>query len=539
MPFFKTDDLASWTGGRWINLDASRRPDIHGFSNDSRKMQRDFAFVALPAERDGADFAQNAVENGAVAVIAQREIENLSVPLLLVDDALKAFQTIAHMHRLRFDSPVVAITGSCGKTSTKEALAKLTAWRNPVFTEGNFNNEIGVPLTLTRIDMRLNQLAIVEAGVSAPNQMENLAKMIEPDITVITNVGLSHLEGFGDIAGVAREKAVLPENGSQGSWCVMGEDLLNWSSFAQLRCRKAVVARTENPQQIKSDLVFRYSFTRAAECVGIDLKIEGGDEFYFEVAPATEGELSDTVLAIAAALMLGSREEFIASALDKIKPLPMRGSVTEWNNAKFYVDCYNASPTSMRDALDFFKTLSQDTPRTYVIGDMAELGLACVRLHREIAGSIEFRECDRIILVGKNADLYKEGLIAANWKPENITVVGTAEEAKPLLENAQGFIFVKGSRICALEKSLPDAVAEKLLSPAKPDDEPEIEESAPEESEPAETDDKSIGDDEDAEEFPEEDAESQEENFDGDDEDAPEDENAVKPLSEEDERDTI
>lgn len=172
---------------------SARKTDIRGFSADSRKMEKDFAFVALKGERDGCDFAESAVENGASAVIAERPLD-LPVPVLVVKDALKAFQSIAKFHRLRFENPVVGITGSCGKTSTKEMLARLVAWKNPLVTEKNFNNEIGVPLTVTKIDLRQNQCAIVEAGVAAPGQMRELAEIISPDIAIITNVGCRTLK---------------------------------------------------------------------------------------------------------------------------------------------------------------------------------------------------------------------------------------------------------------------------------------------------------------------------------------------------------
>ena len=123
MPFFKSDDLQIWTNGTWFNLKA-KKTDIRGFSTDSRNMQKDFAFVAIKAERDGHDFAANAIENGATAIIAERELD-VDIPVLVVKDSLKALQTIAKFHRLRFESPVVAISGSCGKTSTKEMLANL------------------------------------------------------------------------------------------------------------------------------------------------------------------------------------------------------------------------------------------------------------------------------------------------------------------------------------------------------------------------------------------------------------------------------
>ncbi|MFR6031878.1 MAG: Mur ligase family protein [Bacilli bacterium] len=141
---------------------------------------------------------------------------DVGVPVLVVNDTLKALQRIAKLHRLRFENPVVGITGSCGKTSTKEMLAKLASWKNPLATKGNLNNQLGVPLTLTQIDLRQNQLAIVEAGVSAPGQMKELAEMIEPDIAIITNVGLAHLEGFSEVGNVAKERRLSPQSRGGG-----------------------------------------------------------------------------------------------------------------------------------------------------------------------------------------------------------------------------------------------------------------------------------------------------------------------------------
>ena len=302
---------------------SARKTDIRGFSADSRKMEKDFAFVALKGERDGCDFAESAVENGASAVIADRPLD-LPVPVLVVKDALKAFQSIAKFHRLRFENPVVGITGSCGKTSTKEMLARLVAWKNPLVTEKNFNNEIGVPLTVTKIDLRQNQCAIVEAGVAAPGQMRELAEIISPDIAIITNVGLSHLEKFGEIANVAKEKAILPANAANGGWCLMHSNLLSWKSFDELKCKKAIVAKADAPD-IKADLVFRYALSENGESVGVDMCVEGGAEYFFEIGKMTQGMTENAMLAIAAALMLGAREEQIAAAAETFAPLPMRG----------------------------------------------------------------------------------------------------------------------------------------------------------------------------------------------------------------------
>ena len=466
MHFFKCDDLQAWTGGKWHALNAAAKPDIRGFSIDSRRMEKDFAFVAIKAARDGHDFAADAVANGATAIIAERELD-AGAPVLVVPDARKALRRIAKMHRLRFEWPVIGISGSCGKTSTREMLAKLLSWKNPLVTKDNLNNELGVPLTLLRIDTRQNQLAIVEAGVAAPGQMEELAEMIEPDIAIITNVGLNHMERFAEVGNVAKEKAKLAENAAAYGWALFHHNLLSWKAFSELKCRKAVVVPADAPD-VKADLVFRHSFIDNGETVGIDMSIEGGAEYFFEVRKMSDGMLDNALLAIAASLMLGTKEEQIAAKLEEIAPLPMRGSIVERGGAKFYIDCYNASPTSMKDALAFFSEAAGDAgPKMYVLGGMAELGLGTHRHHKEIGYNLPHSEGDAAVLVGPNAEIYKLGMLESqNWREEEIRVFQSADEAKQAVSDfAGGAVFVKGSRVCELEKALPDDILEALKNP--------------------------------------------------------------------------
>lgn len=468
MPFYKFDDLKLWTGGEWkMPSDSAKKTDIRGFSTDSRNMEKDFAFVALKGARDGCDFAQDAVNNGASAVIADRSLD-ISVPVLVVSDALKALQTIAKFHRLRFENPVVGITGSCGKTSTKEMLARLVAWKNPLVTQKNYNNEIGVPLTVTKIDLRQNQCAIIEAGVGGPGQMKELAEIISPDIAIITNVGLAHLEKFGEISNVAKEKAILPAHVSNGGWCLMHSNLLSWKSFEELKCRKAVVVKSDAPD-VKADLVFRYSLSECGENIGIDMCIEGGNEYFFEVGKMTQGMVENSLLAIAAALMLGTKEEQIAAVAETFAPLPMRGMTVKAGISSYYADCYNASPTSMKDALaHFIKISGNSAPRLFVLGSMAELGLATHRHHKEIGYNLPYREGDKAILVGENAQIYKLGMTENQWPESAIEVFENAESAKGSVAAFEGSVFIKGSRVCELEKLLPDEVV-NLLSENKQD----------------------------------------------------------------------
>jgi len=514
MPFYKTQDLSLWTTGTWYNLD-KKNIEIKGFSIDSRKIEKNTVFVALVDKRDGHDFAKDAIEKGASAVIASKQIEGLNAPLLLVKDTLVALQTIAKMHRLRLDYPVIGITGSCGKTSTKELLAKLLSFRNPSYSQENFNNEIGVALSLTNADVRTNKAAIIEAGVAGPNQMEVLAKIIEPDISIITNVSSAHIEKFGDVSAVAREKAILPEHAYEDGYCIMHGNLLSWKSFDELPCKKAV-AIPMNALEMRADLLFKYDLKFEEETCKIELCLEGGREYYFECKILSQGMAENAILAIICALMLGASEEQISKNLESYELPQMRGTSLVGLKSTFHVDCYNANPSSMKDSLSFFLRKSNDEkPRLFVLGSMAELGIASLRYHKDIGSSLPYRVGDKAILVGDNASIYKEAMLESGWSEDAIKTYEKSSLAKGDLSEFEGHVFVKGSRVFELEKSLPDDIQEKLMmEPEKEIVEEEVFEEVEEpKQESEEADDDDEGDEFSDEEFDDENAPDNDENF--------------------------
>ena len=179
--------------------------------------------------------------------------------------------------------------------------------------------------------------------------------------------------------------------------------------------------------------------------------------------------VENSLLAIAAALMLGTKEEQIAAVAETFAPLPMRGMTVKAGNSSYYADCYNASPTSMKDALaHFIKISGNSAPRLFVLGSMAELGLATHRHHKEIGYNLPYREGDKAILVGENAQIYKLGMTENQWPESAIEVFENAESAKGSVAAFEGSVFIKGSRVCELEKLLPDEVV-NLLSENKQD----------------------------------------------------------------------
>ncbi len=519
MPFFKTQDIKIWTNGTWENL--PKDFNINAFNTDSRTLSKGEAFVCIKAQRDGHDFAKDAEEAGASAIITERKLDDITIPQLIVENTLKALQDIAKFHRLRFEYPVVAVTGSCGKSTTKESLAKLLSWKKPAYTEKNYNNEIGVALSLLKSDLKHNRLAIIEAGVAAQGQMLELSKMIEPDLVVVTNIAPAHLEGFTDIASVAKEKAILAENCAVGGFCVMHSNLLSWKAFDELKCKKAIAIPMDAPD-VKADLAFRYRINYTQENIEIELCLEGGEEYYFEAPLMSKGNAENMVLVIIASLMLSAKEELIYTGLQHLENLGMRNLFIETEEVKFFVDCYNANPASMKDSLDFFEEKSQDAKnRCFVIGPMADLGIASIRLHKDIAGYIKRREGDSIVLIGDTSDLYKSSLIENGWLEEDIKTFENAVEAQALLKETKGHIFLKASRKYELEKAIPEEFfisEEELAKKAKQNAQEIVEEVFEEEKAPkkSKNNKKKNKKQKDEDEFPEEDFDEEFDEYEGD-----------------------
>jgi UDP-N-acetylmuramoyl-tripeptide--D-alanyl-D-alanine ligase len=200
---FDPDNLAEWGKGRW-----EIRPQgyINGFSIDTRNLGNGELFIALKDKRDGHEFMQQAKDAGAAGALVSRWVSEVDFPQLKTADSLFSLQEIARNYRNEFTGKVVGVTGSCGKTSTKEILKILLGEEQTLSTRGNLNNHLGVPLTLLEIDPEIHRYAVVEAGINQPGEMDQLAKMIKPDYAIVTLVGDSHLEGLGSVKKWQKKK---------------------------------------------------------------------------------------------------------------------------------------------------------------------------------------------------------------------------------------------------------------------------------------------------------------------------------------------
>lgn len=461
MPTFLPEKLAEWTAGVWT----ARPPGtITGFTMDTRTLRAGQVFVALrTAQRDGHDYLEAARAAGASAALVAQARPAVALPQLVVADPLLAFQAIGREHRRAFPGAVVGVSGSAGKTSTKNLLALLLGGEDGgvLATEGNLNNHLGVPLTLTRLDPAQHRFAVVEAGISAPGDMAPLARMIEPDVALITLVAPAHLAELGTIDAIAHEKALLPSALRAAGVAVFPNQCAGFSAFRDLAVRTMVVEPAEvlRPAAPARDKVY-FAVTQRGDTTAIALAYGAPPPLVFTMPRVSEGMAQNAALAICTALWLGVAAEKIQERLGAWRPGRLRGELRREAGRLYYVDCYNANPASMRDALQAFSDLTpDDEPRLFVLGGMEELGPESAGYHRALGRGLRLRAQDELLLVGDHADAVRAGAIASGALPRQVEVVESLAPITARLEKFRGAVFVKGSRRYQLERALPAVVA--------------------------------------------------------------------------------
>jgi UDP-N-acetylmuramoyl-tripeptide--D-alanyl-D-alanine ligase len=447
-------DLAAWTDGRWTVAPAA---PVAGFGIDTRALRAGEVFVAVRTERrDGHDFLASARAQGAAGALVGRPVDD-PLPQLVVDDPLGALRRIAARARAAFPGVVIGITGSVGKTSTKELLAALLG-ADAFATEANLNNTIGVPLMLLRADPARHRVAVIEAGMSLPGELAVSAAVLRPDIAVVTAVAPVHLEGVGSLAGIAREKASLVGALAPGGQAVLPASLLAWPDFAAYADRTVAVAFGDEPLPAAAPArLVRASFGVAADG-GRTLVLDGDT---FPLGPLSDGLARNAALAVVAARLAGRTAQELVDALAAWAPPPGRGSVHADGPRTFTVDCYNSSPASLIDAAQAFDRRSRCSaePRLFVLGGMAELGPTSARLHRDCGAQLPLRSGDLVVVFGGDAAAFLQGVA----HPEAETfVAATIEEAAARVAAHRGHVFLKGSRSFALERCLPPALRAAL-----------------------------------------------------------------------------
>lgn len=450
---FSASQLAEWSNGSWNHLPTI---PISGFTTDTRVLQPGEIFVALKtARRDGHDYLAEARARGAAGAIVSRSVAD-ALPQLLVHESLLGLQKIAAAWRRQFSGKVIGITGSVGKTSTKDLLGTLLGSASFV-TEANLNNTIGVPLMVLKLRSEQHRFGVIEAGMSLPGELKISAELLRPDLSIITAVAPVHLEGVGSLEGISVEKSQLAAAVAEKGKVICPLSLLTWPSFAQWAKRTMAIQFAGEPSVAVSPAkIIHASLTQ--EKAQLVLTIE---EKSYPINPMSEGLARNAALAIVAATELGLSQTQIIEGLKQWKPSVGRGSVHVLGESVFYLDCYNSSPASLLDAAKCFHRLSQNDarPRLFILGGMAELGQESKVLHQQCGQQLPLRAGDQVIAWSGDAAAYLEGITSTEVRKE---LADSLAAVHRVIQNHRGYIFVKGSRSCTLEKALPTSLQSQI-----------------------------------------------------------------------------
>jgi UDP-N-acetylmuramoyl-tripeptide--D-alanyl-D-alanine ligase len=424
---------------------------VTGVSTDSRTVSAGDIFVALRGERfDGADYAAEAAAKGAVAVLASREVPE-AVPQILVADTVEALRVLARARRREFRGPVVAVTGSCGKTTTKDLIAEVLArkYRVRVAPE-NYNNEIGVPLSI--LALQNDDVLVLELGVSAPGDMAPLGEAAEPTVAVITNVAPTHLEFFGDVAAVRREKMALLNYVHPGGTAVLNAD-------------DPLVAAM-GAEIVNGLKVVTFGMSQDADVRPLNLTLDGfrGSAFELEGGLVVElplpGEynVANALAAAAVGRVLGVSPADVAAGLGAYRGRNLRSRVVrDEAGVTYFIDCYNSSPEAAKAALNFVASAAAEGRRVAVLGDMLELGAYAEAGHRGVGSFAAEAGFDMVVGLGEGGRIIVEGAVAAGMPSDLALCFANKDElAAYLSRELRGgdVVLLKASRGVGLEDIL-------------------------------------------------------------------------------------
>ncbi len=409
-----------------------------GICTDTRKISKGCLFFALQGENfNGNTFTQEALDKGAIKVVIDEIGHHKNTgETILCANGLRMLQKLANYHRKYLALPIIALTGSNGKTTTKELInSVLKSKYKTVATHGNLNNHIGVPLTLLSMTKE-TEMGIVEMGANNPKEIEDLCRIAGPDFGYITNFGKAHLEGFGSVEGVIKAKTEL---------------------YKYLYDHKKVVfVNANDPLQLKhSEELNRFTFGNSEQDCRIQLKDASGSLVieYNDVIINTKLIGLYNFHNVATAIAIGSyfeiSPETIKTAIEAYVPTNNRSQIVEKGTNKIILDAYNANPTSMLAALANFKQ-AEGVNKILFLGDMFELGETAAAEHQNIVNYLEDNEIGQAYIIGSN-------FFNTEVKTQQINKVKTFDELKAILEETKpvdSYLLIKASRGMALERIL-------------------------------------------------------------------------------------
>ncbi|MBQ0073594.1 MAG: UDP-N-acetylmuramoyl-tripeptide--D-alanyl-D-alanine ligase [Prevotella sp.] len=401
-------------------------------TTDSRDCPQGSIFFALKGESfNGNAYAQSALDKGCAYAVVDEAQYATDERCILVDDVLTTLQQLANEHRRALKTPVIGITGTNGKTTTKELIATVLAKKyNVLYTQGNFNNHIGVPKTLLRLTKE-HEIAVIEMGANHPGEIKTLVDIVEPDYGIITNVGKAHLEGFGSFEGVIKTKGELYDKlrTKSDSKVFIDADNKYLAGIAQgLTLVKYGVDSDE--ATVKGKVIdcapfLRYSWSTAGNNYEVQTNLIGAYNIYNMLAATTIG------------LHFGVTPQQVCEALSSYVPSNNRSQLTVTDNNKLIVDTYNANPTSMAAALNNFAIMAVE-PKMAILGDMRELGSVSAEEHQKVVDFLQQHPDITVWLVGGEF-----GKTACDYRKfPDVTAVKEEIAQHPLKDK---YILIKGS----------------------------------------------------------------------------------------------
>ena len=393
MPGMTIENIAAACEGTFVGDRNLVTKEIAGAVTDSRQVQKDYLFIPIKGARvDGHDFIPQVFEKGALVVLSDHALPEETGPYILVSSTTEAMKKIAAFYRTQLSCKVVGITGSVGKTSTKEMIASVLEQRYKVLkTEGNFNNEIGLPLTIFKIRAK-HEVAVLEMGISDFGEMHRLAAMARPDIGVITNIGLCHLENLGTRDGILQAKTEMFDYASKDCFVVLNGDDDKLSNVKEVNGHAPVFFGIDTDRDV---MAIKYE---SLGIQGTKVKIKYFDKELDTVIPIPGYHMIyNAMAAVCIGSHFGMTLDEIDSGIRNLKAIGGRNNIFTTNGITVIDDCYNANPMSMKASIN---VLSQANGRKVaILGDMFELGENSKELHKEV-GQATVGKVDILVCIG-------------------------------------------------------------------------------------------------------------------------------------------
>lgn len=445
MAHFTLEEVVKAVQGK-VEQQADRR-QFTGVVTDTRRITPGCIFIALRGERyDGHDFAAQAVELGAACVIVSRPVDVDNAVVVWSSDTLAAYQKLAELHRLRFDIPLIAVTGSNGKTTTKDLTAAVLSQKfKTLKTEANFNNEIGLPLTMLQLEAD-HQVAVVEMGMRGLGQIAQMAAFAHPTIGIVTNVGETHMELLGSVENIARAKGELIDAVNGRLAVLNGDNHYVAAMRNQMKNGRTVLFGCNSEVDVQA-----FNIKTDGELTEFDCRIY--DEIvHFSLPMAGRHNVYNALAAIAIGHELGLNAAEIQCGLDNVDMSAMRMTIIHKDSYTIINDAYNASPMSMQAALQALTDIAGKR-RLAVLGDMLELGAASVEAHQNVGRWAAEAGIFAVIVLGSMAK-YIAAAAKEGGVPKVVEASSHQEAAAALrgMLQAGDTILFKGSRGMQMEK---------------------------------------------------------------------------------------